>query len=109
TGDTVYSRPVTGGEPEHLTPDFPGSAEHLAPLAGGEALLLVAVESINSVLYRLDWDGTLTRLTADGQTGYTEGPPTASADGTRFASIKQDLVSPPEVWAFENGSAQQRT
>ncbi len=109
TGDTVYSRSVSGGEPTQLTPDYPGTVDHITPIAGGEALLLVGTESVNSVLYRLEWDGTRTRITAKDATGTLEGPPTVSSDGNRVAAIKEDFVSPPEVWTFQGPEGNQRT
>jgi dipeptidyl aminopeptidase/acylaminoacyl peptidase len=109
TGDTVFSRTVSGGDPCQLTPDYAGTAEHILPLNGGEAILFTGVEGINTAIYRLDWNGTRHRLTPVGLTGYIGGPPTSSEDGIRISGIKQDMVSPPELWTFGGEHTAQKT
>ncbi len=108
-GDTVFSRDASGGDEVELTPGYAGTAEFTAPLEGGKAILLKGVESINSALYRLEWDGTRTALIPDGLTGYLEGVVSASTCGKRIAGVWQDMTTPPEVWTLDEEKQRQVT
>lgn len=109
TGDSVYCRTMSSGDTVELTPCYPGSAEHLAPVQAGEALLFKGVESINSVLYRLEWDGRRTRLLNADQAGYLDETVSVDASGTHVAGIWQNMTSPPEVAAIADGRVTRRT
>lgn len=101
-GDTVFSRDLNGENETELTPGYCGTAEFTASLDGGKAILLKGIESINSALYRLEWDGSRTALLPDGQTGYLDGIVSASDCGKRLAGVWQDMTTPPEVWTLED-------
>ena len=96
--DYVYMIPVAGGEPRCLTPDFEGTIEFLRAGASSD-LYFVAYEGVNSAIYRLDWSGRRTRLTANGAQGRISPPLTSSRDGRRLAMIREDATHAPNIWA----------
>ncbi|MDQ3860449.1 MAG: S9 family peptidase [Actinomycetota bacterium] len=106
-GEYVYRRPLEGGEVACLTPDYEGTGEYLGSLADGE-LLFLAHEGVVSALYRLGWDGKLSRLRIGGKASGTLGYfVSASGDGNRLAMIWQDGTHAPEVYVAEVNEAGQ--
>lgn len=100
-GEYVYARPVNGGDPVCLTPDYLGTIEVVRPLDGGRALLAVAFEGLNAAVYRVGWDGRRESLLPGGMAGAFHGAVTASAAGDRLAGVWSDAGHAPEVvsWA----------
>ncbi|MDI3339360.1 MAG: S9 family peptidase [Sphaerobacter sp.] len=99
-GDYVYRIPVTGGEPECLTPGYDGTSEGLWPL-GRDGLLLLAFEGVNSVLYRLSWEGERARLLAGEPWGTIATGVTTDAEGQRLAVVWEDARHAPDVWVAD--------
>jgi dipeptidyl aminopeptidase/acylaminoacyl peptidase len=105
-GEYVYRRPLEGGEPVCLTPDYEGTGEYLGPLGGGE-LLFLAHEGVVSALYRLSWEGKRSRLRLGKTSGTLGYFANASGDGERLAMVWQDGTHAPEVYtAGLNGTEQ---
>jgi len=97
----VYAGRVEGSEVKCLTPDYDGTVEALRPLAGGRALIAMASEGLNSMVYRLGWDGSRDRLWAIGASGTFHGAVVGDAAGERFAGVLSDATQMPAVVRWE--------
>ncbi len=110
TPEHVYMVPAAGGEPRNVTPDLDGTGDGLAGLRGGESLVFQVMRGVDSQLVSLSWDGDLTAI-SDDWTGTLNGIITVSADGSRGAVVREDAVTPAQVYSvdMESGQLTQRT
>ncbi len=98
--DYVYMIPVTGGEPVCLMPEYSGTVDYLTASACGD-LYISTFEGLDSVIYRLDWAGELTRLSSSGFDGKITPPFTLSRDGERLAMVREDATHAPNIWTCQ--------
>ena len=110
-GDYVYKRPIAGGDAVCLTAGYEGTSEYLTGVGGGESLLLLASEGVNSALYRLTWEGKRERLPAGEPWGAMTAWAGPSAEGEVVAVVWSEGVHAPDVWVARHDISQlvQRT
>jgi dipeptidyl aminopeptidase/acylaminoacyl peptidase len=96
--DYVYAIPAEGGEATCLTEGYCGTVESMGLIDDGNALLIIGSESINSVIYRLCWNGERSRLVGPDRGGSIPDQASLSANGQRVAFIWESLSAAPDVW-----------
>ncbi len=101
-GEYVYARRIEGGDPVCLTAGFEGTVEALRGVGDGRALVATAFEGLDSMVYRLEWDGRRESLLPHGPHGTFHGAVVASASGDRLAGVWSDGEHGLEVvsWAL---------
>ena len=106
-GEAVYRYELATGETVCLYPAQDGTAEGLAPLAGGEALALTVVNGLTARIEQLTWTGERTLLVEPH--GVVHGVVSTAAG--RLAAICSDSAHLPSVWCWslaEPGTPGQR-
>ena len=93
----------TGGEPTQLAPDWDGHWTDLVWAPDSSALFVATEEGGRGPVYRLELDGTRTRLTAEGT--YSNLRP--SPDGTTLYALRAHVGAPPAVVALDARAADQ--
>jgi dipeptidyl aminopeptidase/acylaminoacyl peptidase len=100
--DSIWTVPLSGGEPVNALSDLGGNVEELIPLPGTTGRLAARiVERTHARLYAVDLpSGNLTLLTPSefsGRGSIMEGA-SFSEDGRHLAAIWSDASTPEEVW-----------
>jgi dipeptidyl aminopeptidase/acylaminoacyl peptidase len=96
--DYVYVIPADGGEQTCLTEGYCGTIESLGLIDGGHALLAVGSESVNSAIYRIDWNGQHSQLLGTDRDGSIPDQATLSSDGKHLTFVWESLSAAPDVW-----------
>ena len=93
---SLFIKPVSGGEPLNLMPDFPGTAVAFA-WKDADTVLLVTIEKTKTHLYRVSIpDGQFSRLSDESYPIFR--PLSLSADGSVFATVGNRFDHPNEVY-----------
>lgn len=100
--DSVWTVPLTGGEPSNRLPDLLGIVEEIAPLPGRDGEIAArVVERTHGRLYAVDLEtGAMRALTppALAEGGSVLQGISFSADGRRVALIWSNATTPEEVF-----------
>jgi dipeptidyl aminopeptidase/acylaminoacyl peptidase len=102
-GGDLWAVDVDGGEPRNLTPETELSISYVRWRPDSRSFLGVARDRVWDVLFRMDADGrNLRPLVRETVLGSGWWPKVSVArDGQRFAALRQDLTTPPNVWYGE--------
>jgi dipeptidyl aminopeptidase/acylaminoacyl peptidase len=104
TNSSVCVVPAAGGAPHNLTPSFDeevdGSALVWAP--DGSALVFTALDKTAGHVYRVTLDGRVEPLTKGPE---VNGGPSLDRSGETLVFLRQDSVTPREVWAMRLATA----
>lgn len=98
-GGDLYTVPLAGGEPKHLTPGFKGSFNGLAwkqsgilaTALMGDQMTALAVDAASGGTRQL-WSSAVTASAADGRLSF-------SADGATVATVVEDFTHAPRIVA----------
>ena len=104
-GDSVWTVPLTGGEPVNVLPELSGNVEEIVTWAGAPGSVAARIiERTHGRLYAVDLGtGHLTPMTPPAladRGGILEGV-SFSGDGSRLACIWSDATTPEEVFLGE--------
>jgi dipeptidyl aminopeptidase/acylaminoacyl peptidase len=109
SSDSVWTVPMTGGQPRNLLAGKLGAVERLVARPGNPSGMAVRmVERTHASVYGVDASsGALTPLTpaALHGRGSIVGGPSFSADGTRLAVVWSDGATPEEIHVGDAGGA----
>lgn len=91
------------GEQRELCPRWEHDIQSIAWAAGGSALLVTTEERGHVPVYRVELDGTRTRLTASGAYSHLQ----VSPDGTSLYALRSHVDAPPAPVALDARTADQ--
>lgn len=100
--DSIWTVPLSDGEPVDALPDLAGNVEELLPNTGSSGHVFARIiERMHGRLYRVDLlNGSLAPISPPAIAGHgsISDPASISAGGDRLAAIWSDATTPEEVW-----------
>ena len=95
----VYRVAAADGTRTCLTPGYTGTAEHLTTL--DDELLMLSSEGVNSIFYRLSWEGAMAPLLRGEPWGAVDGGASVSDNATRMAFAHEGPTSASDIWVVD--------